>query len=189
MHSNDATFANIFWFLADPAMTEVDVANTFQDEYFDIGSGSTIASLQSQDLTMDRVEVTGLDGISTTFVQPYGTVKHGLVLSQASAANAALVITWSTGIRGRANRGRTYLPGIPSASLESGSGRWNSALITDANAWINNWITNMANAVNPLTLMQVSQRAASSPHHAPVTSFTPRQGIGTQRRRTERQKP
>jgi hypothetical protein len=189
MHSNDATFANVFWFITDGTVNDGDVAAGFMDAYFDISSGPTIASLQSQDLTMDGVEVIALDGISESHFFPYATTKHGLVLSQAAAANACLVLTWLTGVRGRSHRGRTFLPGCPNASLESGSGRWSSALITDAATWIQTWFDNLAGEPGNLLLAQVSQRAVDSPHHAAVTGFIPRQGIGTQRRRTERQKP
>jgi hypothetical protein len=188
-HSGDATFTNVFWLTADPSATEQDVADTFQLWYFDTSAGPTIASLQSQDLTFDSTEVTKLDGVTPTLVAPYTTVQHGLVLSQMAAANASFIISWETGVRGRSNRGRTFFAGGPSASLETGSARWSSAFLSDMNSWIPTWLSNMAAATFPLFLMVVSQHSELGPHHNPVTGFVARQGIGTQRRRTEREKP
>lgn len=189
MQTADGTCTNVFWLTAGVGMNENDVALGFQRVYFDVTAGPTIASLQSSNLQMINTEVTALDGTTPTIVVPYPALSVGLVVGQSAPINCALVLTWTTGQRGIAHRGRTFLPGIPSASIETGSGRWNSALIADATTWIQTWLDNMLSAPEELALMVVSQHAATSPTHDPVTGFTPRQGIGTQRRRTERQKP
>lgn len=189
MQTDDGTCTNVFWLTAGDGENETTVAEAFQRLYFDVSDGPTIASLQSSNIQMINTEVTALDGTTPSVVLPYPALSVGLVVGQSAPINAALVITWTTGKRGIAHRGRTFLPGIPSASLETGSGRWNTALITDAENWIQTWLDNMLGAPEELALMVVSQHAATSPTHDPVTGFTPRQGIGTQRRRTERQRP
>ena len=190
MHSDDATFINTYWLRSDSFTDEATMAADFFDAYDNgTGSNSSMRHLQSEDVTLDGAEVTLLDGVSPTVFVPRGTTTAGAVLSQSSAANASLVITWLTGKRGGARRGRTFLPGIPSASLETGSARWSTALITDATLWVPNFIGGLFNSSSVLTLLQVSQHAADSPHHDDVIDFRANQGIGTQRRRTERTKP
>ena len=190
MHSADASFINVYWLRSDSFTDEATMAADFFDAY-DTGGGlgSSMRHLQSQDLQLDGAEVTLLDGVSPSVFVNRGSTTHGAVTTQSSAANAALVITWLTGKRGASRRGRTYLPGIPSASLETGSARWSSALVTDAQSWIPNFIGALFNGPSVLTLLQVSQHAADSPHHDDIIDFRPNQGIGTQRRRTERTKP
>lgn len=189
MHSADATFVNVYWVRSDAYTDEATIAGDFFDAYDTGGGSSSMRHLQSQDLQLDGAEVTALDGVSPSVFIPRGSTTHGAVTSQASAANSALVITWLTGKRGASRRGRTFLPGIPSASLETGSARWSSALIADAELWVPNFIAALFTGPSIITLLQVSQHAADSPHHDDVIGFRPNQGIGTQRRRTERTKP
>jgi hypothetical protein len=190
MHSADATFVNVYWLLAGNPGDPTVMATDFFDSYDTAGgSGSSMRHLQSQDLQLDGADITLLDGVTPTVQVLRASTTHGAVLTQSSSANSSLVLTWETGIRGRSNRGRTFLPGIPSASLETGSARWSSALITDANLWVANFIAALNASTSNLQLLVVSQHAAGGPHHHPVTDFIPRQGVGTQRRRTERAKP
>lgn len=189
MHSADATFVNVYWLRCDSYSDEATTALDFFDAYDTAGGSSTMRHLQSQDLQLDGADVTALDGVSPTVNVPRPTVVHGAVLSQSVAANASLVLTWETGRRGRDNRGRTFLPGCPSASMETGSARWSTSLITDANSWVANFIGALFTSSSVITPMVVSQHAIAAPHHNDILSFIPRQGIGTQRRRTEREKP
>lgn len=188
-HSADATFVNVFWLVAAGPVDSVSVANDFMETYDDTAAFSSPSTLQSSDITLDAVEVTPLDGTSDTLLQQRDAITHGTGTSPMTAANAALVVTWLTGARGRSNRGRTFFGGIPAASLEAGSARWSTALITDANIAMQNWINALASTDSNLTLQVVSQRAESSPHHRSIFAFTPRRGLGTIRGRTERTKP
>lgn len=188
-HSSDATFVNVFWLLASVSSFAADVGADFIDAYQDAGSSSPIKNLHSSDVTFDQVTVTPLDGVTPSVDVIYPSATHGGGASPPAAANAALVVTWETDQRGRAHRGRSYLGGCPAASLETGGARWGTALITDANLWIPNFLAALEAASNSYTLMVVSQRAAAGPSHRLVGSFVPRQGVGTQRGRTERAKP
>lgn len=188
-HSGDATFVNVFWVVADGVSTTDAVATAFFAAY-DIGpSFAGPMALHSANVTFDDVQVTPLDGESPTDTIPRGSVVQGLAGTPMTAANAALVVTWETGFRGGRNRGRTFFAGMPNGSLETGGGRWSSAFITDANDAVSAWLTSMANGSPGLTNIVVSQHSEIAPGHKEVTSFICRQGVGTQRRRTERNKP
>lgn len=188
-HSNDATFTNVFWVVADGVTTTDDVAQAWFAAY-DIGASfAGPLALHSANVTMDNVQVTPLDGVSPTDTIPRATATPGLAGTPMAAANAALVVTWETGFRGIRNRGRSFFAGLPNASLETGAGRWSSALITDANDAFSNFLDNLANGDPSLQLTVVSQRSEFAPSHNAITSFIVRQGVGTQRRRTERNKP
>lgn len=182
----DGTFTNVFWMVSADATDDVSVATVFIDAYDTVGTSFKMRSLHSSDVTFVSVVTTALDGSSPSVETLYASGVHGTGTSPASAANSCLVITWESGIRGRANRGRSFLGGIPAASLESGSARWGTGLITDANDAIDGFTNGLGGGDPSLTLLVVSQRAAAGPGHHNVFQGIPRAKIGTQRRRTER---
>src|SRR5215831_12516697 len=113
----DATFTNVYWFITGDAT---------------VGSSFSMKALHSSNVTFLSCDVTALDGISPTVNVPYSSGVHGGGASPAVAANSALVVTWETGARGRSNRGRSFLAGMPGASLETGGAQWGTAILTDA---------------------------------------------------------
>jgi hypothetical protein len=117
---------------------------------------------------------------------PYSSGVHGGGASPAVAANSALVVTWETGARGRSNRGRSFLAGMPGASLETGGARWGTAILTDAADAIDGFLTALAGTDPGMNLQVVSQHSELGPHHRPVNEGLARQKVGSQRRRTER---
>jgi hypothetical protein len=188
-HSNDATFVNTYWLLAGSAIDPNSVATAFMAAYDQGPSFAGPLALHCADVTFDAVEVTPLDGISDTVVVQRESVTAGLATGPMAAANAAFIVTWLTGARGRSNRGRSFLAGCPNASLETGGGRWSSGFIVDANEAIQAFLDNLGNGDPALTLQVVSQHSVEGPHHRDVFEFIARQGVGTIRGRTERNKP
>jgi len=189
-HSADATFVNVYWLLSPDADTEEDVALAFFDAYQNAGPSSfTLNKMHSEDILFDGAQVTKLDGTSPTVVVPYPSMTQGGTTSTMTSAQACLVITWTTGERGRDRRGRSFLGGIPAASLETGRGRWNSALVTDAEDALIGWFDGLAGGSPSITQLVVSQHGPDPGSFRTCNSGIPRQGIGTQRRRTERNKP
>lgn len=189
-HSDDATFVNTYWCrTADPS-DAAQVGADFIVAYDNVSLAPTMRSLHSEDITFDQVEVTPLDGSSPTVSVARSPGVAGLGVSPMAAAQAALIITWETGIRGRNRRGRSFLAGVPNASLESGGARWGTAIIADALDWVQNFINVLADSsASPITLLVVSQHSVAGPHNQAIFGFIPRTGVGTQRRRTERNNP
>lgn len=189
-HSGDATFVNTYWVHSTAGgATAAQFAADFIDAYDNTSSAPTMRSLHSSDITLDGVEVTLLDGVTPTLHFARGAGIHGAGVSPMAAAQASLIITWETGIRGRNNRGRTFLAGVPNASLEAGGARWGTAIIADADLWVTNFMNALLDEPTGLELLVVSQRSETGPSHHPVLTFVSRQGVGTQRRRTERNNP
>lgn len=182
----DGKFTNVFWLLSADTTDAVSVGTVFIDAYQNVTGSFSMKSLHSSDVTFGSCDVTPLDGSSPTANVPYSAGVHGGGSSPCSAANSCLVITWETGIRGRNHRGRSFLGGIPAASLESGAARWGAGLITDANDAVDGFINGLAGGDPSLQLLVVSQRAESGPSHHIFDSALPRRKVGSQRRRTER---
>lgn len=145
-------------------------------------------SLHSTDITFVSVDVTALDGVSPSVETLYSSGVHGSGGSPMAAANASLVITWVSDERGRSNRGRSYLAGMPNGSLEAGGARWGTALIADAQDAVASFFEGLTSSgvSSNYDLLVVSQHAASGPHHRLVGEGLPRVKVGSQRRRTQR---
>ena len=188
-HSDDATFANIYWLQYNAATTPADVGADFITAYDTGATTPTLKALHSSSVTFDGVNVTALDGVTPTEFVARGAGVAGGGAALCASANAAMVITLLTGQRGRARRGRLFLGGCPASSMHDGGGLWSTALVADAQSWYSNFYDNLINTgYQPL---MVSQRSEEIPgdHFYPITAWTARQGVGTQRGRTERNKP
>jgi hypothetical protein len=188
-HSSDATFVNVFWLLAGGSATPADVGAVFIAAYATIGSSFSMKSLHSSDITFDKCVVTPLDGVTPSVEVPYSSGVHGGGVAGAVAANSAFIITWLTGERGRNHRGRSFLGGCPSASLEVGGARWGSSIIADALDAAGGFTSGLLAGTPSLDLLVVSQHSVAGPGHLTVSDWTPRAGVGTQRGRTERAHP
>jgi len=188
-HSADATFVNVFWLLSSAASDEEDLFDCFSAAWSHAGSSFAMINMQSSDIHYDGADITKLDGMSPTVFVPYDSSTSGAAGAGMVAAQAALVITWNTGERGRNNRGRSYIAGLPQAALETGSARWANSTIADAQDAVGGFLTGLTTGSPAAQLLVVSQHSVHGPSHLFVLSGTPRQGLGTQRRRTERTHP
>lgn len=186
--SADATFTNVYWLLAETPTDPASVAADFIPAYAHVKSSFSMKSLHSTDITFVSVVATALDGVTPSQEVLYSAGVHGSGASPMAAANASLVITWESDERGRSNRGRTYLAGMPNGSLESGGARWGTALIADANDAVASFFEGLTSSGSAASydLLVVSQHAASGPHHRLVGAGLPRVKVGSQRRRTQR---
>jgi hypothetical protein len=145
----------------------------------DVGAawiGTVLPELSNQ-LIVDAATALALDGNSSTFVVPHNDAGNSVSIS--TPHQCAAVISLATGIRGRSNRGRSYLPGMPNDAVDAGdTSKWTvgtATLFTDNfNAFIS-----ALDAVD-LRLVVASYVLASARQ---VTSITFRPDIFTQRRR------
>ena len=81
----------------------------------------------------------GGDGLEDTFTQQ----NQGAVSVVPLPPNAAVCLSWKSGITARGGRGRTYIPGVPSSALQFSQGSqlgsgFTSALRADAVTFFNN---------------------------------------------------
>lgn len=97
------------------------------------------------------------------------------------AINTAYLIKKNTGLGGRRNRGRMYLPGVPAGTLND-SGNLNPTAMTNLNNAVNNFLVSLK-AVTGVEEMVILHAAPSVLAPTVVSSLTPAPKIATQRRR------
>jgi len=99
--------------------------------------GALYTTMLCGNVNVDHVEARWLDPAGPPLVGNYTIPQPhpGTSPGNATPANAAAVISWRTGLAGRAFRGRTYLPGIGESSQVNST--VNSSYITAATALAN----------------------------------------------------
>lgn len=81
--------------------------------------GGFLSPLSSR-YTLDQVRIQDLNpGVSAGFVSEVG-MAGGNTVDDAMAPNLALCVTWRTGLKGKQNRGRSYLTGFAEDSGNAG---------------------------------------------------------------------
>lgn len=126
-----------------------------------------------------RLDCTPLDGSSSTQQAATTGAKwtgNGGALDFVPAL--AQVVSLRTGLRGRSNRGRVYLPAVTEALQTAGT--LNFSLATQQTAW-NTFATAMSVGTAPLVIASYLHATAAN-----VTSQTPEAVCATQRRRQSR---
>jgi hypothetical protein len=181
--SGGATYANVFGINAVGA-TAQQVADHIKSSVLNATAGSSIQALQSSDISLTKTTALPLDGVSLHAESLFSAGTFGSGASGAVPANAAGIITLNTSARGRSNRGRLYLGGLPKALVDSSGATWGTSWHGDAVSWFGQFITNLSAGSPSCTLCVISIKLGLAPL---VTSFTPRVYIGSIRRRTERQ--
>jgi len=95
-------------------------------DIFDTWYGSNLQPYMSVDIAFNEIKVTDLTTSSSPVVQKNVTApQQGAVTSDAVPSQVALIVSFITGLRGRAYRGRNYVPGMPAAGLVA-PGHWNT---------------------------------------------------------------
>lgn len=115
----------------------------------------------------------GLVGTSTRAPDQFGGTNN--VLPQ----NCAYLIHKNSGLGGRKNKGRMYLPGVAELSCDH-AGNLDSGTITGLNAGLATLFTNLGN-IEALGAPVILHGDAATP--TPIVSFTADTRIATQRRR------
>lgn len=99
--------------------------------------GTLYTTMLCGNVNVQNVETRWLDPLGPPIVGGYTVPQPhpGTSPGNATPANAAVVLSWRTGLAGRAYRGRTYLPGIGESSQVNST--VNSSYITAATALAN----------------------------------------------------
>lgn len=180
----EGTFTNIWWLDVGASVDPEGLGNDFIDAYT-YSTTPSMKALHSSAVTFVDVVVTPLDGTSSSQTVQYGAGVHGTGTTPPVSAQTAGIITWETGDRGRSNRGRTYLGGLPAGLLDSDGARWSTSFTTDANSWIPTFVDRLLNHSSSgsvgLDVVSIKNGTAK-----PIVSWTPRRYTGTIRRRAER---
>lgn len=151
------------------------------------GAGAFVAPLSAQ-FELDAVRIQDLSpGLAAGIVYPVGAV-GGNTVDDAMAPSLALCVTWRTGLKGKENRGRSYLTGF--AEDSGNAGFW----IPEIQAWADAaFATPLLNAFGPLgpgnyALSVVHTVAGGARLHpptaTPIIDFTVRNTARSLRRRS-----
>src|SRR5215468_6749654 len=138
--------------------------------------------------TVSLVQVYMLDVDSTTgtsAIYTTGLPLAGTSSTATAASNAAPIITWRTGARGRSFRGRTYIVGAPLSVFSSSDGtQTNPSFVTAYNSAAAALITAIGAVPGGFTtkLVVASNKLAQS---VEITSGQARTYVGTQKRRVK----
>jgi len=164
-----AKAANVFHiFATTDDETEVSTAvqaNLDPDQFYGSSSSAHLTG----------VDVIALDGTSTTFHQTLDGSFTGLGGSDY-IAQGATIVSFGTGLRGRSNRGRMFLPALAEDRQDGGIVAF-GAVSTMQVAW-DNWVDNMRAA------FMIPVVASYRHHTAPeITTVTIRDRCGTIRHR------
>lgn len=151
-------------------------ANTLQALF-----GTNIMPILSNLITLSSVQVTEFNsGVTTDFISTNAPVAGG----QSGAllpSNVCILVKKLTGLLGKENRGRMYLPGV-SESLVVSPSAISVAHLATIQAALNTWYTAMvADHFQPYIHRKTSVPADF--HSVAITSFLPESLFATQRRR------
>lgn len=137
----------------------------------------------SSDAAVSTVEIIKLDGNSAT--QEFPTVAAGWSGDQTAgdcAFQVAELVSFRTGVRGPAGRGRIYIPFITESSTGDGGIASPAGLANQQAAW-QTFATAMSASGFPLVVASYVNAAA-----ADVTTIVCETLLGTQRRRQDRRR-
>lgn len=155
-------------------------------EKFALAFGASLFSVMDVGVTFGETEVTPLDG--TSAVETFETAQFGShgghTTGGAYPVSGSQLITWQTGIRGRQNRGRTYLVGVTDDMVVTPAERalTNAQLAVLQLAGTGFLADLIAGAHPELHLMVLSRRGA---HATEALTARANLGVCSQRRRFE----
>ncbi|MBA0084876.1 MAG: hypothetical protein HRJ53_07765, partial [Acidobacteria bacterium Pan2503] len=109
-------------------------------------TGPGFTQIQTPSITFGNIEVRKVDGStisSDLTVSPYSG-SHGAATNGPEAIQVAPIVTWRTGLAGRAYRGRSYIPGAESGNVISTGALWNSTFQSKIQAGANAFLATLA---------------------------------------------
>jgi hypothetical protein len=165
-------------------MTAADAFEVLQDS---VGGGMWQPT--SSSFVAGEVDITPLDGVSATQAFPTGGGAQWIGGTSGEwFPQAAGIVKLTTATRGRANRGRLFLPAI--AESASADGFLDSTVVANCNAaWVAFIAALEADAPNPWLLVVASYDRAhlgAGAHATTVLTAVLERPLGTQRRRQTR---
>jgi hypothetical protein len=133
-----------------------------------------------------QLDIIKLDGVQATVSFPVtGTKWQGSVATQDFNPAISAIVKHVTGVRGRDNRGRTYLPFVGDAAADYGSLNGTNAA-TVSTAW-NAFLAAMTTATTfPVVAAYDRAHAGAGAHSTIINQFVCEVVVGTQRRRQQR---
>lgn len=163
-------------------LTDLDNANsdaiTWWNDFLkaDATTGMSLVRVNSTDLTTES---------SPSVYSSTGLPVAGTSAGNATPNNAAAVITFGTGSRGRSYRGRSYFCGIPYSALDSStafSPTYIAALASDYSAGLAAWASSHG-LIHSVFSRFHNGVARTTGISTPVTSYSMDANIDSQRRR------
>jgi hypothetical protein len=165
----------------------VTLTNELRDALTISSTGGAFLAPLSIHYTVDRVRIQDLNpGVSASFVSQVGFA-GGNTVDDALPPNDALCVTWRTGLKGKENRGRSYLTGFAEDSQVSGfwipeiqdwaSGAFADALLSEFGP------LGAGNYALSLIHTQSGGVRLIPPTATPITSFTINNQVRSLRRR------
>lgn len=135
---------------------------------------------------ISSVDIIKLDGSSGTV--NFATSTAGWI-GQGSAADfvvaGAYIVKFVTGVRGRANRGRIYLPWPTESQIAAGN--TNATAVTAMQSAWTTFLSAMTTATNFLVIASYDRKHGGAGAHSTIVNVvTPELVMGTQRRRQQR---
>jgi hypothetical protein len=150
------------------SLTAAEVANAFDTEIWshDGNESYVYESCTVQDAT-------------TAFVIPNGSIGPGTGV--AAPPNTALLLKKLSGLRGRANRGRMYLPGVLDRETIRADGSISGVDLGNYQDHVTNWQTTTSGATGVTDLVILHADGVTTP--TPVVFVQVESIVATQRRR------
>jgi len=167
--------------LASPTANQIDIADEVAQAWRQLTS---ITALQSSLFIGDDVSVQHYDGVSspTDVSTASWHNQTGGATNTPEPPNVCALITWRTGLAGRAHRGRTYVAFPESGHLNATATQWNATFISKIQTAGDAFIANIASSTTVDALVVYSHKLNTA---TPVTSCLGRPYFGSQRRRSE----
>lgn len=176
--------------LSIPGTPGIGVAQTTVDDFQTIFNNRFTAILDNEVEALQPTCRLG-DGSTT----PFEAVASGAIGTGGSTASTlppqnAVLLKKNTGVGGKKNRGRTYLPFFVDAAHVSESGKLDSTAITAAQTACNNFLSDLHSGPGDLVIANKVFNVPLPPHHVTaintgpaVTSYVVEVLLATQRRR------
>lgn len=178
------------WFqMASPATSgDLFTLNFDIKDWFE----NNVNSMREYMSSTNQTDPSGLTGITSYAMDAIDAPMSSLVEDPPiyGAANfnslpvgVRMVVTFTTGGRGRSARGRAYLPGLNETTCDNSL--FASGLIAPIRTWfedLNAAVAGANGATHVLVSRQIDGQERDTPQVTPITGYVPRPYVGSQRR-------
>lgn len=125
------TIENVFHYRvrADADSTAL-VAGLLQ--FFETNFLAAAPAIQSVNFKWTMIRIQKIWPLPARLAQEFPEAQLGALAGQSLPAEVAMVLTKQTILAGRANRGRTYIAGMPATTVDAVTGRFGADIILDA---------------------------------------------------------
>lgn len=138
----------------------------------------------SIDVSLTTVEVTEWDSVAITQFTSVGANVPGGVSSDPVSPQVAILVRKNSGGIGKVNRGRFYLPGLPTDELVTPATLDPSYVTALQTAFTSFLSSTTGDSIVPMLITKTSDPAKY--HHVQILAFVVEQQVATQRRRNRK---